>query len=237
MKENYDISRVPENGYLIIPISMSRIANAHSPEKIYDFLKFFEDKVTKISLDVVFLYTDGLYVNTAENALEFRKKTINQIQNHRSVFTSLLLKEKKYIPQAFHFLPWDYAVINAPDYISIKTKIEEGYKNNEGYRLAIDKDLEKAGRELSDANISFIIEETIISHLLIQKQIPLPNTLTASDGWRLVCYPGEPIQSWKYLYANKILELRNDFPGNHLSFASGFYNMEDKKFINLTLDK
>lgn len=231
-KNHFDISTVPRDGYLIFPLSMSRLAHAQSPAVLYDFLKFFEAKIQVISLDVIFLYTNDLYLNVEDFAVEVRKKVLNQMINHKSGFLNILLKEKKYVPSAFHFLPWDYAVLNATEFHEIRDHLFKAQKNTPSFHDALHRDLENAGRKETEANVRFLIEEIAVSHLLVQKQIPMPHTLATPDGWRLLCYPGDPLYSWVFVYKNNLLSKRNDLSKSHSLFARSFYNMEKKILID-----
>ncbi len=234
-KENFDISSVPKDGYLIFPLSMSRLANAQAGPVIYEFLKFFESKIKVISLDVIFLYTNDLYLNSEDKAIEIRKKTLNQMLSHKGEFLNLLLKERKYVPQAFHFLPWDYAVLNAENFQEAKNNLVAAKNRDSNFQKFVSNDLKKAGREETEANLNFLIEEIVVTHLLTQKEIPLPHTLATSDGWRLICYPGDPIQSLIYTYKNNLLQRRGDMPEKHLLFARSFYNMDKKILIDFDI--
>lgn len=232
MPSGFDISRVPKNGFLIFPLSMSRLANAQRASGLYDFLKFFEQKIEYISIDVIFLYTNDLYLSVEERAIEVRKKVLDQMLNHKSEFMSILLKEKKYTPQAFHFLPWDYAVLNAEDFSELRARLVKAQHENPELAAFLQKDLASTQRDTTEANLNFLIEEVVISHLLIQKRIPLPHALTTPEGWRLLCYPGEPLQAWVWAVKNGILPLRSDLPKEQLKFSRAFYNTEKKTLID-----
>ena len=234
-KENFDISIVPKNGYLIFPLSMSRLVNAQSGPVIYEFLKFFESKIKVISLDVIFLYTNDLYLNSDDKALEIRKKALNQMLGHNGEFLKLLLKERKYVPQAFHFLSWDYAILNAENFQEAKNNLLDAKNKDSRFQKFLLNDLKKAGREETEANINFLIEEIAVTHLLAQKEIPLPHTLATPDGWRLICYPGDPIQSLIYTYKNSLLRKRGDLSEQHLLFVRSFYNMDKKILIDFDI--
>ena len=231
-KENFDISSVPKDGYLIFPLSMSRLANAQAGPTLYEFLMFFESKIKVISLDVIFLYTNDLYLNSDDRAVDIRKKSLNQMLNHKAEFLGLLLKERKYVPQAFHFLPWDYAILNAENFQGAKSNLLEAKNKDQKFHKFLMNDLKKAGREETEANLNFLIEEIVATHLLTQKEIPLPHTLATSDGWRLICYSGDPIQSLIYTYKNNLLSKRGDLSEQHLLFARSFYNMDKKILID-----
>lgn len=234
-KDHFDISKVPRDGFLVFPLSMSRLANAQTPEALYEFLKFFETKITVISLDVIFLYTNDLYISVEDRAIEIRKKILHQMINHKTSFLGTVLKDKKYVPSAFHFLPWDYAVLNAEEFQVTRDTLLKAKEEEQGFQLALQRDLEQGKRQKTEANENFLIEEITVSHLLAQKKIPLPHTLATPDGWRLICYPGNPLASWVYTHQHNLLSKRNDLSKDHLMFSRSFYNMDRQILINLDL--
>lgn len=232
-KENFDISSVPKDGYLIFPLSMSRLSNVQSGKELYEFLKFFEKKISKISLDVIFLYTNDLYLNSDDRAIEVRKTSLNKMTNHKAEFLNILLKEKKYVPQAFHFLPWDYVILNSENFLKFKDTMLRKLESDTTFKKNLLQDLEEINRDKTEANIGFLIEEIIVTHLLLQQDIILPHTLTSADGWRLVCYPGKPINSLRYTNKHNLLPKRSDLQKQQLLFSHSFYDMKDRVIIDL----
>ncbi|EKE29422.1 MAG: hypothetical protein ACD_2C00178G0001 [uncultured bacterium (gcode 4)] len=227
-----DISRVAPNWYLIFPISMSRIANAQSGKELFEFLKFFESKIPYISIDVIIIYTNWLYFNSEEPALELRKKTLNQMIAHKQEFENIILKSKKYVPQSFHFLPWDYMILNWEWFQMLKNRLMKAYSENDAFKKSIKMDLESQWRDEIDANISFLIEEIAVTHLLTHRSIPLPKTLPSEDSWRLVCYPWDPINSLQSLYKAKILNYDIEKSIWENQYCRSFYNMSEKKLLD-----
>ena len=98
MKTGFDINRIQDDGYLILPLSMSRLATGQSPEFCYEVLGAFLEKLETFSSDVVLLYTNGLYFNSEEVSFENRKKTTQQALNHIQALRKLIEKKKEFIP-------------------------------------------------------------------------------------------------------------------------------------------
>ena len=94
MKSGFDINKIQGDGYLILPLSMSRLATGQSPEFCYSLLEEFVKKLETFSSDVVLLYTNGLYFNSEEVSFENRKKTTQQALNHIYVFRNLIESRK-----------------------------------------------------------------------------------------------------------------------------------------------
>jgi hypothetical protein len=225
MKNYFDIQRLKPNGTLILPLSMSKLHSDQSPIEIYKFLDFFSSKISEISIDVVFLYTNGLYFNTDENALDVRQKTNFQMIGHTRELRNMIIKNKKFIPQAFHYLPWDYVLLNATKYKELLDKLKVLKNSNEEFTKYIIADL--GSREKTEANINFLLEEITVTYLMRQNLIEFPHTLSNSSGWRLLCYPGNYIYSDVYVYQNKLLPSKIK-----AEFSNSFYNIKEKLLYN-----
>lgn len=230
-KTSFDINRLPPNGYLIIPLSMSRLTKDQSPKKIYEFLNSFKEKIKEISVDVILLYTNGLYMNAESKGIDIREKTLKQMLNHKNEFYKLIVKEREFVPQAFHFLPWDYTIINGKDYEMNVSRLKNALQKNKEFQKQLRNDLKSIGKPKNKSNVNFLIEELVITHLLRNKLIPLPHTLTSSDGWRLIAYNGDVLKLDIYIYKNKILP-ENPRIINSKLFTHSMYNITKKKLIN-----
>lgn len=225
MENHFDIQRLKPNGTLILPLSMSKLHGEQSPVEIYKFLNFFSSKISEISIDVVFLYTNGLYFNTDENALNVRQKTNLQMVGHARELQNMIIKKRKFVPQAFHYLPWDYVILNAIKYKDILDKLKALRNSSEQFTKYIIADL--GSREKTEANINFLLEEITVTYLIRQNLVKFPYTLSDSNGWRLLCYPGRYIYSDVYVYQNKL------FPNKiNANFSNSFYNIKEKILYN-----
>lgn len=218
----HDINKLPSDGYLIFPLSMSRLQGGQSPEACYQAIEYFENKIKTVGIDAVFLYTNGLYYNNDESALSVRKRTNNQMLQHKNSFSGLIEKNKKYIPQAIHFLPWDYVILNSPrftEFIEILKKLKD---NNKEFKKLLENGLGE--REISEANISFLIEEIVVSHIIRQGMISFPMTLVKKDNFRLIMYPGIYFEADLYQWKNNILpknqEYNNPYGAAHYDLDS-----------------
>lgn len=235
MTEYFDLNSVPGNGLLIFPLSMSRFQHSLSAGKLYEFLEFFEPKLTSKTCDVIFLYTNDLYQNSEESAFSVRKRVLNQMIDHHAAFTSLIAKDKRFFPGAFHFLPWDYVCINTLNLNNERARLFKHMKEDPLFLSALREDLKIAEREENEINLHFLIEELVISHLIMEKEVAFPHRLSTVDGWSLLCYPGNPPVSLAYIWQKNLLGNRNDLPKKHHLFARSFYNMEKRILIDLKI--
>ena len=193
---------------------MSRLANTQSPERCYEILDQFRAKLEYFSSDAVFLYTNGLYFNSDEISFENRKKTNQQIFNHVSALRNLIAKGRAFIPNAVHYLPVDYVILNAPDFKAHYDTLKRKEVGDAGFRSALLSDM--AGREYIEPNINFLLEEIVVAHTLRQNCVDLPRTLIRKEAWGLMAYPGEPLHSDIYQWKNDMLpkpEQKNPYAG------------------------
>ena len=225
MKSGFDINQIRGDGYLIVPLSMARLAKEQNQKNCYAILDHFIPKLQTLSNDVIFLYTNGIYFNTEEISFENRKKTNQQMINHSIALRKLIQKSKKYVPHAFHFLPADYVILNSPQFEQFFIKLKKLEKKDKKFRDCIKKDIGE--RPYSEANVNFILEEVAITHIIRQHLVDLPKTLVKNDIWRLIVYPGKYMQTdlyqWKYNLLPK--------PDTTNPYAGAQYDFETKKLF------
>lgn len=224
MKSGFDIHKIEGDGYLLIPLSMSRLAKGQTPEFCYEVLGTFRKKLETFSNDAVFLYTNGLYFNSEEVSFENRKKSNQQIFNHVSALRNLISKERDFIPGAIHYLPIDYIILNAPEFKHQYDALKKLEVEDADFREALVQD--SKGREYTEAHVNFLIEEIVVAHILRQKLVDLPRTLVKSDAWRLLAYPGEPLAADVYQWKKKVLPQKSDNP-----YGGAQYNLETSQLI------
>jgi len=231
MINSYDINKLPTDWYLVMPLSMSRLENWkwQSPDDCFEIIEYFENKVSQVGIDFLFIYTNWLYYNNDESALSVRKRTNQQMINHKNRLLKLLMKSKKYIPQAAHFIPWDYIVLNSPQFSEYYQTLIKLKETDEEFKFILEEWL--AGRENTEANINFFIEEIIVTHLIRQKLIEFPKTLVRQDKFRLVIYPGSYLKADLYQWKNKILPQFENSNENDNPYYASQYDFE-KKIIN-----
>ncbi len=225
MKSGFDINKIKDDGYLVLPLSMSRLATGQSPESCYEVLENFLQKLETFSSDVVLLYTNGLYFNSEEVSFENRKKTTQQALNHIQAFRSLVASRKKFIPGAIHYLPIDYIILNSPAFKEFFSTLKNLEKNDESFRKLLVLDSKNV--EYTEANANFIIEEIVVAHIIRQGLVEFPKTLVKNDAWRLIAYPGKPLLSDIYQWKNNILpkkETKNPYAGAQ-------YDLENKHLV------
>ncbi|MFA5173973.1 MAG: hypothetical protein WC438_02205 [Candidatus Pacearchaeota archaeon] len=228
----YDINKLPTDGYMVLPLSMSRLSNGkgQSPEECFEIVKEFEKKVSQVGIDFIFLYTNGLYYNNDEPALSVRKKTNIQMIEHKNKILKLLIKSKKYIPQAAHFIPWDYIILNAPNYQEYYQKLVDLKEKDKTFKGLLIEGLN--GRPQTEANINFIIEEIVVTHLIRQGLIEFPKTLVKSDKFRLIIYPGAFLKADLYQWKKIILPQIQNCNNKVNPYYASHYDFEKRILVN-----
>lgn len=228
----YDINKIPSDGYLILPLSMSRLGEGkgQSANDCFEIIKHFEKKVSKIGIDLVLVYTNGLYYNNDESALAVRKRTNLAMIEHKNKILNALVKGKKYIPQAAHFIPWDYIILNSPQYQEYYQKLLNFSKKDKTFKKLLKEGLK--GRSETEANLNFIIEEIVVTHLIRQGLIDFPKTLTKNDKFRLIIYPGEPLKADIYQWKKKVLPHVQNEKTNTNPYYSSQYDFSKKVLYN-----
>lgn len=229
-QEPHDINKLPSDGYLIFPLSMSRLQGGSNPKECYKAIEYFENKIKTVGVDGILLYTNGLYYNNDEPALAVRKRTNNQMLQHKNAFSSLVSKNKKYIPQAMHFLPWDYIVLNSPRFTDFYELLKKLKDSDSEFERFLEDGLGE--REKTDANISFLIEEIVVSHIIRQEMVDLPKTLVRQDNFRLIIYPGTYFKADLYQWKKNILpknkDCKNPYGGAHYDLSKHLlYKFDD----------
>ena len=178
---------------------MSRLFLGQDPKMLYDFLCFFDKKIIEKTVDIVFVYTNGLYFNNTENSAELRQKTNAQMITHKRELSNLIKKGGRFSPRAVHYISWDSLLLQADNYMDVYAKLLKLSESNTYFKQLLTSEAK------ADLNYDFIIEETIITYLIRNKWVSLPHTLAKSDGWRLLCYPGSCLMPDVYLHQNTIL--------------------------------
>lgn len=221
MKSGFDINRISGDGYLILPLSMSRLAHGHGqdPQQVYEFLKYFPEKFETYSNDVVFLYTYGLYADE-------RSRLNQQAVQHTRELRKLIEKGKRFVPAAFHYLSFDYVVLNSPEFPVYFDLLKKTEQDDEQFRAVLHHDMH--GRAYGKETVNFLLEEIAVTHIMRQHLVDLPRTLVRRDLWRLVAYPGPYLQGDRYQWEQKLLPQSDDVN----PYAGGQYDVEKKVFCD-----
>lgn len=201
MLKRGDINKLPTDGYVIFPISLNRTQGDQSPASCIKYLEELDKKINIPGNDVVFLYTNGLYFNSTEKGYKIRKRTNKQMLSHKRALQKLIIKKHIYMPQAFHFLPFDYILLNSDYFETFFDKLQHTLKKDKQFKQYLIKGL--GGRKNNEANINFLLEEIAVSHIIREHLVELPKSLVKKDNFRLIIYPGAIFKAEIYIWQKK----------------------------------
>lgn len=230
-QELFDINKFPPTwGMLVFPISMSRIETAQAPNAYEEHLKFFTKKVQTPQIGVHFFYTEGLYMNTEENAFETKNAFIQKMVNHRNGVKKFLKKNliEFQIQNAYTFESWFQMCLGSSDFVSIVAQALRLAEEDAMFKKLLEEDAQYIGRELTARQLQFFIEEFVFSYLLVYGQIEISNPyIQNKEEWLLLCYPGKPFRSQIYFVQKNICK----FIKKEKSYI-GHYDLSEKKYYD-----
>lgn len=224
----FDINKFPpKEGIVIFPISMSRISNSQKGEKYLDYIDFFSGKITRGLIGATFLYTDNLYEKYNQIKSSSKHKSSSLILNHKNQFVKRMRKTT-YAENAFGFTSWMQLIIEAEDFANLLSKTKKFYKKDPEFQKYVKEDIKSSGRKVTKNFIEFILEEILLSYLILKHEIEIYNKYTnGRDKWRLIAYPGKPSKSQIYFFQKNIFNRKSSNP-----YQNGQYDLTSKKFYN-----
>ncbi len=234
----FDINKFPQDwGIIVLPISMSRIANAQSPQECINALEHFLHKIVVNKVGANFIYSEGLYMNFEKEAYETKNRFAQNAVSHMGGVRKLVAKNfrKFQIDSAFHFDSWFQMYLSHNDFFSTFRAIKDFYESDEDFQKQVARDAQEQGKELTPQQINFYLEEHTFVYLLLNRQLTLQNDfVNGREQWILLAYPGRPPRGQVYLFQKDPL---------HINSASnpykGQYDLVEQKFIdyhNVDLD-
>jgi hypothetical protein len=227
----YDINQFPaEEGLVLFPISMGRISNAQRAETYFGYLEHFLSKIKKTDgIGVVIVYSDYLYMHTDSGTpQESRAKYTELMIAHKNSFLRMLKKRTDLIPKAYTFLTWGQLLLNSKNFTRYSSEFKALHQKDALLQRCVVAD--SAGKEVTEGQQNFILEESLLFHLITKGVFSLPNDyIQHREKWILNCYPGKPLATEAYLYQKNPFNLDN--PKN--KYQNSFYDLEEKKLYDL----
>jgi len=227
----FDINKFPaKEGLVIFPISMSRISNSQSGDIYYNYVDKFTKKVARAVVGVNFIYTDNLYSKYHQDTNASIHKYLDLMITHKNLFFKILIQKSKYVEKAFSFLTWTQLCIEVKNYLQMLSKVRKFYDEDESFKKHVKADIEYSKRKVNNDNINFVLEETLMSYLILKDEVYLQNEfVNGREKWRLMCYPGKPNKSFVYFFQKDILKIEsNNIYKNHM------YDLNEHKLYDFT---
>ncbi len=227
INEFYDINKFPkEPGIVFFGISMPLLNNVQSPEKCSEMDEYLISKIQVSNVGVQVVYTDNLYLYSAEKAVDLKLKYQKLIEEHKSAWLNLIRKDIYIIPSAFTFMSWGQLLLDCPKFSSYLVAFKKMYEQDALFQKYVADDIRGADREVNDLTVSYILEEILLGYLVMKGQVRLQNDYTKDkEQWILNCYQGKPHRSYIYLLQRNFFNLQN--PKN--TYENSWYDGLNKK--------
>ncbi|MDB4984403.1 MAG: hypothetical protein JWM20_582 [Patescibacteria group bacterium] len=228
----FDINKLPgEKGHLVIGLSMTRLEEGQAPEDIMNFLRHVVPaKVSKPFIGCNFLYTDGLYLYSDEPAGILKKKYSSSMTRHKNGLWNAIQKAwfEFQIQNSFSFLVWNQLYIGHHDFYNHVLELKKIYDQDSEFQKYLKLDCKDIGRETSENQIMFFLEESLAMMYIMKGLVRIPNDfILDQEEWILFCYSGRPLRSHIYMHQRNIFGLKN----SKNIYENSFYNIEGKELI------
>ena len=225
----FDINKFSEDeGIVLFCISMSRIGNAQSPQKCFEYLHHLASKIEYTNgIGLVFLYGDYLYLQSDQPAFVLRSRFLGQMVVHRNALMKLLRKDRKWTLRCFSYKTFGQLILdNAVAFQSAMKAVHELYKKDLTFKKHVQDDCLDTGHQVGEREVDFILEEIAALYLAQKGVLKLDNKfiLDSEVKWILQVYPGKPLKSEIYLFQKNPLKLSN--PKN--VYENSFYDLEEQ---------
>lgn len=228
----FDINKLPpKEGILVFPISMSRISNAQTPNKCWEYVQIFSpNKIVKPLVGVNFIYGDYLYLNSDERANVLKRKFMPLVLQHKHGFKNIIAKNPYYIDKAFSYTTWNQLLLEAKDFVSYLGELKKIYAADKKLQKYLRDDAEAAGRNNLDSNqINFFLEESLVMYLMAKGRIRMRNDyILDTEKWLLWCYPGKPLKTQIYLFQKNFFKLAN----TNNEYENAYYDLAGKRLYD-----
>lgn len=227
----YDINKFPKDwGIIVMPISMSRIANSQSPQACMEAIEHLRQKITANRVGAHFIYSEGLYMNLQENVCEkknhYAQNAVSHMQGIRRIVEKNYMKYQ--IDNAFSFDSWFQMYLSHKSFFNVLSVVKEFYAKDVEFQKQVALDAKEQGKELTEKQIDFYLEEHTFAYLLYNRQLTLRNDFVNNrQAWVFFCYPGTPPRGAIYLYQQDPCKINGDS-----NPYKGQYDWTKKKFVD-----
>lgn len=214
-------------GMIVMPISMSRISTGQSPQKCMEWILDLNLKIAEPKVGLNFVYGDFLYLHSDEKASELKDKFMVEVVKHKNAMQKLIQKNFFHvqIQHAFAYQVWNELYLSTKDFDGNFRAIKKLYQEDTMFQSYVDEDIKHYGREKTNNQINFFLEEHLMMYLILHKDVKLKNEFTLGrEEWLLEVYPGTPPKALVYLFQKNPFNFESNNP------YLGQYNSEDSKF-------
>lgn len=228
--EFFDINKFPKDpGITYVGLSIPLLNNKQSPKNCYEMDLHIIDKIQVSNVGVVVAYTDNLYLYSDEKARDLKIKHQKLIEEHKKGWQNLINKNKFIVPSAFTFITWSQLLLDCPNFSTYLDKFHKIYKKDKKLQEYVYQDIERAGREVNEYTIGYMLEEILLDYLVVKGKVRLQNEYTKDkQKWILNIYHGKPHSSHVYLHQQNFFELEN----KENIYENSWYDALNKKLYD-----
>lgn len=241
----YDINKFkPGKWILRFPISMARIDNAQSPKAYFeDYIPYITpSKILTATIGVNFCYGERLYMRSDEPANILKKKYTWAISKHKNESIKYIYKPHinlwksskdatYYVPYAFAFDTWSSLYFGSErDFGSDFGEILKIYNNDQLFQKYLKEDCDACGKEVTENQIMFFLEEHLLMYFVAKRKIQLKNDYIPGHDRVLLCYPWKPLKHQIYIMQQNFFKLSDD----KNIYANSRYDLEQKKIYDMS---
>jgi len=136
-----------------------------------------------------------------------------------------------YVAQAFSFDTWSslYFAYKG-DFSSDLMKLYKIYQEDNIFQMLLEKDCNTFGKELTENQIFFFLEEHLMMYFIAKRKVELKNEYVPHHDRVLISYPGKPPRHLVYMMQKNFFNLTDE----HNIYAQNRYDLTEKKLYDFT---
>ena len=239
----FDINKFkPGKGILRLGISFARTQNAQSAKAYFeDYIPHITPaKITTPTIGANFCYGDMLYMYDEREAGGLKRRYTTEMCVHHNECVKYIAKPQVhlgktpkessyYVPQAFKFeTRASLYLAYEGDLSSDLNHIRKIYDNDPVFQKLLAEDCKTFGKDVTDNQIMFFLEEHLIMQYIAKRKIELSNENAMNHSRVLIAYPGKPPRHHVYIMQQNFFKLDD---GKN-PYAQNRYDLADKKLYD-----
>lgn len=225
--QKLNIPELPAQGLILLPILFGQVHRSQSPEGIMRQLEHLATRIVHVinpSIDVVFLYTDGLFPRDQDLGVGSRKCLQNTLCSHRNALQKRIENRPGWKPPSFHYLSWNQSVLMAEGYQRRLSLLYKLAQRQGEFQTHLISDAHRMGLPLN--NMEALLEILAIQSLSRELKIQWPKGIVDTLAWSLVSSPFGALQSELWLIQNEVF-----LGGKANSFAALTYCDKEQSIL------
>jgi hypothetical protein len=200
------LPELPGLGTIVLPVVFNQLHRAQAPDRIVALLDHMARYLVELlnpTVDVVFLYTDGLY--SGLDGVGARRNVLNGLASHRSGLARRIEAKPDWKPEAFHFLAWNQGLVGSDRVREHFVYLEKLSRRHAEFSAAIACDLQTLGLPVMDP--APVLELLAVQSLIRSLELSLPKSLSNENFWNLLVYQTARMTSEDWVLKNKVFDV------------------------------